>query len=116
MSWAATGVADSSVRPAAPVEVMLEGRSVLLARVDTALVALDGYCPHEGGVLRDGEIRGHRIACPVHGAEFDLRSGHVLADPFGVSPPRGGVAPLGTFRVRVRAGMVEVDLSVRPAP
>jgi nitrite reductase/ring-hydroxylating ferredoxin subunit len=41
---------------------------------------------------------------------FDARDGAVLEDPFGITPPSGGVDPLTRYPTRVVGGMVEVDL------
>lgn len=42
--------------------------------------AVDDICPHAGASLGDGWRRGDTVACPLHGWEFDLRTG---ACPYG---------------------------------
>jgi nitrite reductase (NADH) small subunit len=111
MSWVATGVAVETVPVGAVREVTAAGRSVLLVRTADGVFAVDAYCPHEGGVLADGWVEGRRLSCPVHQAVFDAVDGHVVADPFGIEPPQGGVGALRHFPTRVAAGMVEVDLT-----
>ena len=54
---------------------------VIVTRVDGALVAVPGVCPHEDVALWDGELRGHAIVCPGHGYQFDLRTGRCKHDP-----------------------------------
>ena len=110
MSWRSTGVAAATLPPGSLREVSAGASSLLLVRLGEAIHAVDPYCPHAGGVLAEGTLEGPRLACPVHGAVFDLRDGKVLEDPFGISPPSGGVDPLTRYPVRLVQGMVEVDL------
>ena len=110
MTWRSTGVTEETLLPDAPREVMVGGATLLLARVATTVHALDPYCPHAGGVLAEGTLDGTRLTCPVHAAVFDARDGAVLEDPFGITPPSGGVDPLTRYPTRVVGGMVEVDL------
>jgi nitrite reductase/ring-hydroxylating ferredoxin subunit len=110
MTWRPTGVAASTLPTGTPREISLGGQSVLLVRVGEEVRALDPYCPHAGGVMAEGTVEGLRLTCPVHAAVFDARSGAVIEDPFGISPPQGGVDPLSSYSTRVVDGMVEVDL------
>jgi nitrite reductase/ring-hydroxylating ferredoxin subunit len=110
MSWRSTGIAEATVRPGRPRELLEDGRSVVLVRLGPTIHALEGICPHSGGLLADGEVEEDAIRCPEHGASFDVPSGTVRTDPGGVTPPMGGVEALRTFPVRVHDGMVEIDL------
>lgn len=110
MTWIATGFAEATFRRGVPKELLHDGRSVLLVRVGATLHALEGTCPHTGGLLSDGTVEGDGLRCPEHGATFRVPDGAVLADPGGVVPPQGGVDALRVFPVRVRDGLVEVDL------
>jgi len=56
-------------------------RLVALFRVDGEFWAIDDLCTHDGGPLADGELDGHAIICPRHGARFDIRTGRVLSMP-----------------------------------
>ncbi len=110
MTWTGTGVAESTVANGSLRPLLLGVRPVLLTRVDGSLYAIEGACPHLGGELADGTIVGRRLTCPLHEAVFDVATGAVVADPFGVAPPEGGVAPVAAYAVRVTNGMIEVDL------
>jgi len=61
--------------------VEVEGEMVALFHVDGRWHALDDVCTHDGGPLADGELRNHTIACPRHGAKFDIRTGAALTMP-----------------------------------
>ncbi len=63
------------------VVIELGGVEVLVTRSDGAVYALDNECSHRGCNLSDGEVSGYEVACPCHGAIFDLRSGAVLDGP-----------------------------------
>jgi nitrite reductase/ring-hydroxylating ferredoxin subunit len=54
---------------------------VIVTRIDGALVAVPGVCPHEDVALWTGELRGHAIVCPGHGYAFDVRTGRCKHDP-----------------------------------
>ena len=54
---------------------------VIVTRVDGALVAVPGVCPHEDVALWEGELVGHAIICPGHGWAFDVRSGRCKHAP-----------------------------------
>lgn len=110
MSWKPTGVAATTLVPGSLREVRVGSSSVLLVRLAEEIHALDPYCPHAGGVLGEGTLEGRRLACPVHVAVFDASSGEVLEDPFGITPPEGGVDPLTLYPVRIVDGTIEVDL------
>jgi nitrite reductase/ring-hydroxylating ferredoxin subunit len=54
---------------------------VIVTRVDGALVATPGVCPHEDVSLADGALRDGAIVCPGHAYAFDLHTGRCTADP-----------------------------------
>jgi len=54
---------------------------VIVTRVDGALVAVAGVCPHEDVALAGGDLVGDALVCPGHGYAFDLRSGRCKHDP-----------------------------------
>jgi 3-phenylpropionate/trans-cinnamate dioxygenase ferredoxin subunit len=61
--------------------VELDDRLVVLVRVGADVFAIDDVCTHDGGPLSEGEVKDHTIACPRHGAKFDLRTGAALTMP-----------------------------------
>ena len=61
--------------------VDVDGDMVALFHVGGTFYAIDDVCTHDGGPLADGELRDHKIACPRHGAKFDIRSGAALSMP-----------------------------------
>jgi 3-phenylpropionate/trans-cinnamate dioxygenase ferredoxin subunit len=61
--------------------VEVEDRLVALFKVDDQFFALDDVCTHDGGPLAEGKLEDHTIACPRHGAKFDIRTGKALTMP-----------------------------------
>ena len=86
--------------------VEVEGEMVALFYAEGRFYALDDVCTHDGGPLADGELRNHTIACPRHGAKFDIRTGAALTMP-AVRPTRAHDVKVedGGVWVRLREGI-----------
>lgn len=56
-------------------EFVANGRLLAVYRLESGLFALDGVCPHAGGPLAEGMVRGTTVTCPWHGWQFDVTSG-----------------------------------------
>jgi 3-phenylpropionate/trans-cinnamate dioxygenase ferredoxin subunit len=61
--------------------VEVEDRLVALFHVGGKFYAIDDVCTHDGGPLGEGELDGFAVACPRHGAKFDIRDGRALTMP-----------------------------------
>ncbi len=59
----------------------VEDRFVVIIRVEDQYFCIDDTCTHDGGPLGEGELDGYCIACPRHGAKFDVRTGAALTMP-----------------------------------
>jgi len=81
--------------------VEVEGEMVALFHVNGQWYALDDVCTHDGGPLADGELRDYRIACPRHGAKFDIRTGAALTMP-AIRPTRSHEVKIGDGGVWVK--------------
>jgi len=84
--------------------VQVGERDILLCHTKEGVSALDDVCTHAFARMHEGRLRGTRLICPLHGASFDARDGHVLAPP--------ATQPLCRHAVRITDGMIEVA----PAP
>jgi nitrite reductase/ring-hydroxylating ferredoxin subunit len=82
-------------------EFVAAGRIVALFHLDGGFYALDGICPHAGGPLAQGEIRGSVVTCPWHGWQFDVTSGRHCLNAQLCQP---------SFPVTVQGDDVFVDL------
>ncbi|MDA8111071.1 MAG: nitrite reductase small subunit NirD [Nitrospiraceae bacterium] len=61
--------------------VMADGQEIALFRVNGDFHAIENRCPHRGGYLSDGTVRGERVSCPLHGWTFDLKTGECTTRP-----------------------------------
>jgi 3-phenylpropionate/trans-cinnamate dioxygenase ferredoxin subunit len=82
--------------------VELEDRVIALFHVGGRFFAIDDVCTHDGGPLSEGTLDGFTIACPRHGAKFDIRSGEALTMP--------ATQPTAAYEVKVEGGVVYVNV------
>jgi len=68
----------NEIEPVQARLVDVQGKRIALFNVDGTFFALDSTCTHKGGPLTEGEISGHKVTCPWHGARFDVRTGEVV--------------------------------------
>jgi nitrite reductase/ring-hydroxylating ferredoxin subunit len=80
------------VPPGGSKVVVVAGHPVALFNVDGAFYATSNVCLHRGGPVGEGFVDGTVVTCPLHGWEYDVRTGQNVANP---------VARLRTFEVRV---------------
>lgn len=78
--------------PGRSKKVTVNGRAIALFNVDGKFYAIHNSCPHEGGPLADGRLKGYVVACPWHDLAFDIRNGQ------GTD---GGGYCVGSYEVRV---------------
>ena len=83
-----TKVMDLAALPAlTPMLVTVDGVDVFLYRRPGAaagadeILAIGNECPHQGANLCDGWVEGDIVTCPLHGWEFDFRSGACMTVP-----------------------------------
>jgi toluene monooxygenase system ferredoxin subunit len=85
---------------------VVEGRPVVVVRLDGALHAFEDRCAHLGVALSDGALDGGVLTCRAHHWQYDIRSGR------GVNPAS---VCLKRFAVKVEGGRVLVDVGEPPA-
>jgi nitrite reductase (NADH) small subunit len=94
-------VLDLAALPPGRAElVTINGEDAALFRRGDEILAIGNQCPHQGGNLCDGFVDGDIVTCPLHGWEFDLRSGACMTVP-GESVPR--------YTVTVRNGAIFLE-------
>lgn len=82
--------------------VEIDGRAIAVFNIADAYYAIADVCSHDDGPVAEGELNGHEIECPRHGARFDVRTGKVLSFPAIVSIP--------SYPVKVQGEAVLVGL------
>ena len=98
------------------ISVAVQGKEVLIARVQDKYYAADNICPHMGAPLAMGTLEGTILTCPRHHSRFDLIDGKVIrwTDWTGIKaatsklfrPPR----PLTIFPVKVEGENILVKV------
>ena len=71
----------SALAPGSGKVVEADGETIALFNVEGTFYAMGNTCPHRGGPLGEGALDGHVVTCPLHGAQFDVRTGEVLRPP-----------------------------------
>jgi len=87
--------------------VVVDGRTVALARCGLQLGALDNRCPHQGGPLGEGSIEGGWLRCPWHGYDYDPVTGR---------PPEGFADGVTAYEVQERTDGMYVRLPNQRPP
>lgn len=90
------------VPPGTAKAVEIGGRSILLCHSAGRIFAIENLCSHAEQPLECGRLKNGWIACPTHGARFDLETGEVLGPP--------ATEPIATFAVRIDGDTIEVML------
>lgn len=67
--------------------VAVERERVVLANVGGAFCALRDVCGHKNAPLSRGRLVGDLIECPLHFAQFDMRTGKLVNGPVSADIP-----------------------------
>jgi nitrite reductase/ring-hydroxylating ferredoxin subunit len=92
------------VPPGAIYEVEHEGRSLLVVNAGGQIHVIDALCTHLEGPLSQGAVDGDVIACPWHGARFDLATGAPVHRP--------ATRPLATYEVQIDGDEIRIRESL----
>lgn len=77
--------------------VQVNDKSIAIFNVEGKLFAIYNLCPHEGGPLGEGRLKGCVVSCPWHDLAFDVRNGRATD---------GGGYCVGSYEVRVEGAEV----------
>jgi len=106
----------SEVQDGTMKKSIVGGREILLARAGDRYYVVDNRCPHMGGDLSQGILKGTMVTCPLHHSQFDLSDGQVLRwtdwTGFKLSAAKLFKAPrnLKTHEVKIENGRILVKL------
>jgi nitrite reductase/ring-hydroxylating ferredoxin subunit len=77
----------SKLPPGTMKQCQVEGQEdIVVANVDGTICAMRGICNHAGGPLGEGMIEGQIIACPWHGAKWDVKTGKMAEFAMDLDP------------------------------
>src|SRR5262245_51709157 len=80
-------VRASTLPPGDMTWAAVDRQRVLIANVDGRFYALRDACGHRLAPLSKGRLDGHVIECPLHFAQFDVRTGALLSGPASADVP-----------------------------
>ena len=104
--WVTIGAVDD-VEPGKLRGVQLDDLWLAVAKLqDGPLAAFQEWCTHEECQLSEGDLEGERVVCYCHGAEFDIRTGAVLAGP--------ATEPIEIYEIRALDGELQVLVEAAP--
>jgi len=86
-----TGVAEKRIKVGTFKEiprsygkvVQAGGKLIALFKMQDTVYAIDNECPHRGGPIGEGSVKGKLVSCPWHLWAFDITSGQCLSNPYG---------------------------------
>jgi nitrite reductase/ring-hydroxylating ferredoxin subunit len=78
-------VAD--VAPGTMTFVAVERERIVLANVEGEFYALRDVCGHRNAPLSRGKLDGCIVECPLHFAQFDMRTGKYVDGPYSADVP-----------------------------
>jgi 3-phenylpropionate/trans-cinnamate dioxygenase ferredoxin subunit len=81
--------------------IIVDELPALLIRIGGDYYAIEDVCTHDGQPLTEGPIDGIEIACPRHGARFDVTTGRAMCMP--------ATEPIAVYEVEVRDDGVYVN-------
>src|SRR5690348_17009845 len=90
----------ADIQPGGMKCVAVDRARVLLANVDGRFYAISDICGHRNAPLSRGRLSGHTVECPLHFAQFDVRTGKLVDGPISADVP--------AYELRVEDGMVFV--------
>ena len=95
-----TVTTTTGLKPGDMVRAIVNDVAICLYNVKGEYFATQDTCTHAEASLCEGELYDDVVACPLHGAEFNVRTGAVLCFP--------ATYPLATFPVKVEGEQVKV--------
>ena len=61
--------------------VQVNGKAVALFNLGGTIFAVDDTCPHAEASLAEGDLSGEEVACPLHFATFNVKTGVCTGPP-----------------------------------
>jgi nitrite reductase/ring-hydroxylating ferredoxin subunit len=80
--------------------VAVSGERRVLANVEGTFYAISDVCGHRNAPLSRGRLQGYLIECPLHFAQFDVRTGELVNGPVSTAIP--------VYQVRVEGDTVYI--------
>jgi nitrite reductase (NADH) small subunit len=88
-----------ALAPGQATVVRVNDKPIAVFNVSGRFYAIYNICPHEGGPLHEGRLKGCVVSCPWHDLAFDVRTGQGT---------EGGGYCVGSYEVRVDGSHIYV--------
>lgn len=107
------------IAPGGMKAVKLNGREIVLCNYEGTFYAVERACGHAKARLERGALTGWILTCPLHYAQFDIRTGAALSGPApkptesahpDPADPALATRGLKTWPVKAADGLLYVDL------
>ena len=84
--------------------VLIKRQPIAIFNCEGTYYAIDDTCSHADASLAEGEVLRDKcqVACPLHGARFDIKTGQALSLP--------AVSPVETYKVTVDGTAIMVEV------
>ncbi len=92
----------NEIKPGEGKLIEVEDHEIALFNCEGSYYAIDNTCTHQGGPLCEGDLEGNKVICPWHGAEFDVKTGNVVAPPAEES--------VKSYRVDVDGDSIKIEI------
>ena len=90
----------TDLRPGQMKWVAVNGERRVLANVEGTFYAISDVCGHRNAPLSRGKLEGYLIECPLHFAQFDVRTGELVNGPVSTA--------VAVYQVRVEGETVYI--------
>ncbi len=83
--------------------VNIENKDIAIFNVDGEFYAIDDLCSHAEASLAEGEVFDCKVECPLHGAEFDLKTGEAVTLP--------ATRPVDSYMISVENDIIYLEMN-----
>ena len=80
----------------------IDDNDIAIINCNDEYYAIDDLCSHAEASLSDGEVYDCKVECPLHGAEFDLKTGEAVTLP--------ATKPVNTYPVSIEDGYLFLEI------
>ena len=88
----------NEIEPGNARSFLVGEKKIAVCNVNGTFYAINDVCTHDGGPLDQGVLEGSIIACPRHGAKFDVTTGEAVQMP--------AVIPVDTYPVEIEDDII----------
>tara|TARA_B100001248_G_C26988066_1_gene277754 strand:+ start:135 stop:452 length:318 start_codon:yes stop_codon:yes gene_type:complete len=80
----------------------IDDNDIAIINCNDEYYAIDDLCSHAEASLSDGEVYDCKVECPLHGAEFDLKTGEAITLP--------ATKPVNIYPVSIEDGYLFLEI------